>query len=456
MQYNLSPDRLVREPPEEIKEYIDENMPWDTTMAITWMLNGNLDTEIFKKHDLAITPNGECWNRDSDGFVPKILNGLYAERSARKKEMLNLKQEIEDKKVPTDAIPKVKNEIARLDTLQMALKILMNSEYGAMANEYFRWFSLEIAEGITSSGQLAIQWVAKHLDIYLNSIMQTEGKEYVFYMDTDGLYVEFDTLVSRFFPDGLSVDDIVTMLDQVCTHRIEPEIDRIYDRLADYTNAHNQKMVMKREVIANKGIWTSKKRYALHVYDSEHVRYAEPKTKIMGLESVRSSIPLKCRNAFETAVKLTLKKDEDAVQSFVENFRAEFWKLPIEEIAFPRGVNNIEKWQDHAGMPKKSTPIHVRASIVFNRFLSDFNMTDIETIKSGDKIKYIYLKDENPLKSHVTGFPSYVPDELLGQIKDFVDYELQFEKTFLTPIANFLQVIGWTPEFEITLLNVTE
>lgn len=452
MQYNLSPDRFIphEQLPAEVLHYINQ-MPHETVHKIDWMLAGNLDNTLFKKHDISITPNGQCWKRGGDGFIPKILNGLYAERSQRKQEMLSLQQQIEDGFIPEADVPATKNEIARLNTLQMALKILMNSEYGAMANEYFRHFSLEIAEAITSSGQLAIRWAGNYLNDYMNKICATTDKEYVFYMDTDSLYVEFDTFVEKYNLNQGTLGETTDILNKVATDKIEPEIERIYKGLALYTNAHNQKMVMKREVIADQGVWTAKKRYALNVHDSEHVRYAEPKIKIMGLESVRSSIPQPCRDAYKEAVKLTLTQDESTVQNYVAEFEDHYRSAELMDIAFPRGVNNIEKWIGENGMPISRCPIHVRASIVFNKFIDDHHITDIEKIKSGDKIKYVYLKDGNPLRSHVVGFPSFMPQDLKDIILKHIDYRTQFEKSFLTPISNFVQVVKWNPVYENTL-----
>lgn len=455
MQFNISPDMHIpyKDLPKELQDYVDNTIPSDTVFAIDWMLEEKLDTDLLIKHNVTMTPNGEFWKRGEDGFIPKILNGLYAERSASKKKMLSLEQEIENNVYTDDVIPAIKNEIARLDTLQMALKILMNSEYGAMANEYFRHFSIEIAEGITSAGQLAIQWAGTKLDLYLNKMCGTERVEYVFYMDTDSLYVEFDILVQKYFPKNLSAGETITMLDKVCKEKIEPEIDKIYQQLATYTNAHAQKMVMKREVLADNGIWTAKKRYALNVFDSEGVRFAEPKVKIMGLESVRSSIPQPCRDAYKDAVKLSLTKDEKDVQDYVTYFEAIYKNDDIHAIAFPRGVNNIEKWVGGDGVPKSGCPVHVRATIVFNNYLTKNGIVDYEKIQSGDKIKFVYLKDENPLMSHVVGFPSLIPSKLYDIIVEHLDYDKQFEKSFLTPIDNLLSVVGWKAEYENDLMS---
>ena len=125
----------------------------------------------------------------------------------------------------------------------------------------------------------------------------------------------------------MDVDKAVNYLDKVCSEKIEPLIDECYEDLADYLNVFQQKMIMKREVIADKGIWTAKKRYMLNVHDSEGVRYDEPKLKVMGIESVRSSTPSACRERLKESIELSMNESEDVVVDYIEDFREEFKTL---------------------------------------------------------------------------------------------------------------------------------
>jgi len=313
MGINISPEKRIPDDmlPKELKDLRVDLLGVES--GIRLLLEEKIDTSILRKYDVSLSPNGQFYKRDADGFIPVILEGLYNERKAVKRSMLDDKQKMED-----DSSLNLGSQISQKNTLQMALKILMNSEYGALANQYFRYFDLRNAEAVTSSGQLAILWVAKHLNIFLNRIIKTEDVDYVVAIDTDSVYLNLEGLVDRFVrPKSSSTERIVGVIDGWASKILEPEIDRIYDELAKYVNAHRQKMVMSREVIADKAFWTGKKRYALNVHDNEGVRYAKPKTKIMGLECVRSSTPEFCRNYIKDGIVKILTEDERHVQEFI-------------------------------------------------------------------------------------------------------------------------------------------
>lgn len=343
-------------------------------------------------------------------------------------------------------IKELENQISAKNTLQMAIKILMNSEYGAMANAYFRYFDLRNAEAITSSGQLAIMWVAKHLNIYLNRIIGSDGVDYVIAIDTDSVYLNLENLVAKYVDvENTDTLKIVDTIDKWSQNLIEPEINRIYDNLAEYTNAYKQKMVMAREVIADTGFWVGKKRYALNMYDKEGVRYTEPKTKIMGLESVRSSTPELCRNMISDCINIILRTDEEEFQRYINDAETNFYKQDYSDVSFPRGVNNIEKW-NNKGRPKKSCPIAVRGAIVYNNFIKENNLVNAEKIQSGDKIKFAYLKMPNTFRSNVISYPQGLPEEVHTELGKYIDYAKQWEGSFLKPIILYGSAVGWKHE----------
>jgi DNA polymerase elongation subunit (family B) len=204
-------------------------------------------------------------------------------------------------------------------------------------------------------------------------------------------------------------------------------------------------MQMKREVIADRGIWTAKKRYILNVHDSEGVRYKEPKLKMMGIEAVKSSTPEICRTAIKDALKIVMMGKEHELQEFVLDFRKTFTSASFEEVAFPRGVSSIHKYRDSASLYRKSTPIHVRGSLVYNDQLVQKKLTQkYEQINEGEKIKFCYLKMPNPVKENVLSVPNYLPPEL--GISDYIDYDKQFDKAFLEPMKVILDTIQWEAE----------
>lgn len=344
-------------------------------------------------------------------------------------------------------------DISKYKNLQLAKKVQLNSAYGAIGNKYFRYFDVRKAEAITLSGQLSIKWIERRLNEYLNKLLETEECDYVVASDTDSVYISFDALVRKCFAEGSDPVKITNFLDKVATEKLEPFIDKSYEELRGLMNGYSQKMVMKREAIADKGIWTAKKRYMLNVYDNEGVRYAEPKLKMMGIETVKSSTPQSCRTALKKAISLIMNSDEQSVQDFISNFRKEFEQLPFEEIAFPRSVSDLGKYDDRRGdglnIPK-GCPIHVRGSLAFNHMLREKKLTKkYESIKDGEKIKFCYLKMPNPSTQNILSVMNTLPKEF--NIEAYIDHDIQFEKAFLDPLRTILDSVNWSPEKQSTL-----
>jgi len=352
----------------------------------------------------------------------------------------------------------LEKDISKYKNLQLAKKVQLNSAYGALGNQYFRFFDVRMAESITLSGQLSIRWIEARMNEYLNKLLKTENEDYVIASDTDSLYITFDRLVDKVLPKGDSVSEsdykgkVVDFLDNVARQKIEPFIDKSYQDLADLMNAYDQKMFMKREAIADKGIWTAKKRYILNVYDNEGVRYTDPKLKMMGIEAVKSSTPMSCRNRMKEAFNLIMNATELEVQQFIADFREEFKTLPFEEVAFPRSVSELSKYTTdpkELSIPK-GAPIHVRGSLVFNYLLHKHKLTKrYEVIKDGEKIKFCYMKEPNPAGQNVLSVLSSLPKEFA--INQYIDYDTQFDKAFVEPLKIVLNSIGWEHEKTATL-----
>ncbi len=316
-----------------------------------------------------------------------------------------------------------------------------------MGSEYFRFFDVRQASAITTSGQLAIQWIEKKLNGYLNRLLGTDNKDYVIASDTDSVYLTLDELVRKTFASDVGTHDprkAISFLDKACETKLQPFINKSYEELAEYTNALTQKMQMKRESLADKGLWTAKKRYVLNVYNVEGVEYAKPKIKVTGLEMIKSSTPAACREKLWEALDILLNKDEETMIDFIEKFRKDFRTLPILDIAFPRGMNNLEEYSAEGNTseslfdvdafitPGEKTPVHVRGAIVYNETLRTRKLLKkYPTIKEGEKLKFIYLKEPNIIRSNVISLPQIVPVEF--GLEKMIDYDLQFEKSFLEP-----------------------
>ena len=430
MQYNISPETLL-----------EERHP---TASVDRILNEEINFELYK--DNAVCANGAMYRKDIRGFLPELMEKMYGDRVIFKKRMLQAKQEYE--KTPTKALEK---EIARCNNIQMAKKISLNSAYGAIGNQYFRYYKLANAEAITLSGQVSIRWIESKMNAYLNKLLQTEETDYVIASDTDSIYLNLGPLVDKFF-SAKSSDKaaIVGILDKICKEKFEPFIERSYQELADYVSAYDQKMQMKRENIAERGIWTAKKRYILNVWNSEGVQYSEPKLKMMGIEAVKSSTPAPCRRMIKDGLKLMMNATEDDVIDFIEKCRAEFSSLPPEQIAFPRTASNVQKYHSHADIYVKGTPIHIRGALLFNYYIKDKKLTNkYSLIGNGEKIKFLYLKKPNIIQENVVSFIQDFPKEL--NLDKYIDYELQFQKSFVEPLKAILDAIGWKVEKTATL-----
>ena len=425
MQYNISPETLL-----------EERHP---TANVERILKEEINFEMHK--DYAVCANGAMYRKDVRGFLPELMDKMYGERVIFKKRMLKAKQEYE--KTPTDAL---KKEIARCNNIQMAKKIALNSAYGAIGNQYFRYYKLANAEAITLSGQVSIRWIENKMNEYLNKLLKTDNKDYVIASDTDSIYLHLGDLVSRVFTDGVrDKGKVVEFLDKACQDQIEPFIEKSYQTLASYVNAYDQKMQMKRENIADRGIWTAKKRYILNVWNSEGVAYAEPKLKIMGIEAVKSSTPAACRDMIKGALKLMMTGTEDDIITYIDNCRSKFKALPPENVSFPRTASDVQKYKSSNSIYIKGTPIHVRGALLFNHLIKDRKLTNkYSLIDNGEKIKFCYLISPNPIHENVISFIQDFPKEL--DLNKYVDYELQFEKSFLDPLKIILDVIGWNVE----------
>ena len=431
MQYNISPETLL-----EGRE----------TVNVEYLLNQQFDNSELIAQNKTMTANGVCYSRDKQGFMPALMEEMYKNRSKFKKQMLKLQQEYEHDKSNND----LRKEISRLNNLQMAMKIALNSAYGAMGNQYFRYFDLRMAEGITTSGQLSIRWMANKLNAFLNKTLQTTvKKDYVIAIDTDSIYLTLETLVEKMCP-GKTDDQKIAYMDKVCEEIFQPFIDKGYQELADYVNAYQQKMQMKREVLADKAIWTAKKRYIMNVHNSEGVQYAEPKIKVMGLEMVKSSTPQVIRNKLKESIKVILAGDQSVLHKYINDFRVEFWGLPVEEIAFPRSVNGLKEYGASSTIYRKSTPIHVRGALLLNHHLKLLNLEKkYQPIRDGDKIKFVYLKTPNSIQEDIISFVNELPKEL--NIHKYVDYDKQFQKVFLDALQIVIEPLGWKVEEQSSL-----
>ena len=428
MEYNISPETLV-----------PTRYP---SISVDKILNGEIDIDS----DYCVAANGAQYRKDIQGFLPEMMQKIYDERTIYKKKMLIAKSEYEktgDKELQAD--------ISAFNNIQMARKIQLNSAYGAIGNQYFRYFNIANAEAITLSGQLSIRWIENKMNSYINKILKTKEVDYVIASDTDSIYLNLGSLVETVFKGREKSDQsVLRFLEKVCDVEFEKYIQNSYEALATTVNAYDQKMFMKRENIANKGIWTAKKRYILNVWNSEGVQYAEPKLKMMGIEAVKSSTPAACRTAIKDALKVIMNGTESDVQEFVGDFRKKFETMPPEDIAFPRGCNGVGKFSNPATIYSKGTPIHVRGALLYNFHAKKNKVTHkYPLIQEGEKVKFLYLRRPNKINENVISFFQTLPKEF--GLDKYIDFDLQFQKSFLDPLQVIMDTINWKAEKIATL-----
>ena len=386
--------------------------------------------------DHSISASGISYSNSKEGIIPSIMRSLYDDRKVAKKQMIEAQ--------------KAGKDYNALHLKQFAIKILLNSGYGAMTNKYYRWYDRRMGESITLSGQMVIRSTEKAINAWMNKVMATDNVDYIVAIDTDSNYVNMQPMVDKFFANK-SREQITDILDKVAQDQMQPMLEKEFLDIKQYLNCYEQKMVMEREAIASSAFWTAKKRYAMCVWDMEGVRMPsdKPKLKIQGLEAIRSSTPAVCREPLLNLIEKVLQTDEDTVQKYIADFKKDFMNFHFSDIGMPRTVNNIRKYEQADGF-MKGTPPHVRGAIVYNRLLKRHNLQKIwEPMKESEKGKFVYLREPNNVGTDVISFNTDIPSEF--DCEKYIDKEKMFEKIIVDPVTNILTPVGWTVEKKLTL-----
>ena len=221
----------------------------------TYLGKIDMDIETFlemKPHtidaDKIITPVGAIYDRSKRGLVPTLIEHFMQMRREAKNEMLRLEQELENGSVSKS----LESKISALDNKQMAIKILMNSLYGALANEHFRFYKYEHAASITLTGQFALRSIEKHIDAELNDLFKTEGAKYLIYGDTDSLYFTLDAVFKKY---SITEANAIKTLEKLAQEKMSPTVNKICQICCDYMHSYENRLVFKTEIAADKGIF---------------------------------------------------------------------------------------------------------------------------------------------------------------------------------------------------------
>lgn len=480
-QVNISPETLVGQfALQPIHDYINKVAPRPSD-------------------EYSCSPSGWMYDKNKDGVIPVEITKVFFQRKEHKNYMLGAQRNMElikeilhntefgDGTVPSgvdvrkdfnDEIKSLiktmsKNELEQFldicdaasiagNTAQINRKLLINSLYGALGNIWFRYYDLRNATSITLFGQMAIQWIERKINEYLNKVVGTENHKYVIAGDTDSVYICIDPLVDKVGEDKFrDTNHLVDFLDKFAKEKLEPAIDSAFREMAEYMNNKEHLMFMDREAISGPplgskglgGFWTAKKRYALNVWDMEGTRYAEPKLKIMGLETQKSSTPKACQKALKECIRRMLQEGEESVQSYFKEFEAEFRTKDYKTIAAVSSANNIAKY-DVDGYPGPKCPYHIRGILTYNRATK--GIKGAPEISEGEKVMVLPLKQQNPFGDTCISWPSgtEITPEIREDVLKSIDYAALFAKTFTKPLSSFTEAARIDYEKKASLFDM--
>lgn len=439
VSYNISPETIT-------------DIHLDVT--VDGLLDQKYDLSFLEEQNLTMACNGWCFDRSKQGLFPFLAQTYYDRRVDYKKAMIKAKKELEILPEGSTLIKQKKEEIARFAAKQQSMKIFINSLYGFCGTPSSRYFDVRLAEAITVSGQVAIRWLANRSNDYLNKALGTKDVDRVVLVDTDSLVLTIKDLIAKVYP-GHSTEETINYMDKLGEKVFQPIIDKSFHDLSVYTNMFENKLAAKRENLVDIMLSQNRKHYAMNVWDSEGVRYSTPQLKIMGLSMVKSSTPGAVRSMLKDSLNIVLKGTEESIREYVAKCKSNFHNLSVEQIAFPRSVAGLDTYKDSSSIYKKATPIHVRGSLLYNFHTKRLGLDkNYSVIQDSDKIKFVYLKPNNPICENVISFIDKLPDEL--GLHQYIDYNTMFDKTFKESIQDLVDVLGWTVESKPTLEDFFE
>jgi len=297
-----------------------------------------------------------------------------------------------------------------------------------------------MARAITGNGRYYIQLMANYIEKGLQELLPS-SKPYIVYGDTDSNYFFVEPFVKKAFENNAdaSITDKVDFCDNLYNDVIDKFVQKSITDFCKEYNAYNQAVIgSAREIISDKAIWTAKKKYIARVFDSEGVRYSEPKIKVMGLDLIRSGTPPFVKKKLKESIDIILDSNESTMTDWKDKSFQEYMKQPLNDISKIQGVSSIDYVQGQKGIP-----IGARSAMKHNAFIKKNNLeNEIQIIQAGDKIHQMYLKEPNIFGSNIIAWTS---DNFIKHIEEAncVNYELCFEKYFLAPLQLMTDALKW-------------
>lgn len=456
MQWNISPEKFVEHltveqwlqslSDNEIDEFIEKSTSEkqikflkdlkdmnNLGYAVTPIDRENVDQRmidhVIPQHpNYIMTSNGYYFQRGELGIIPTLLLENFMERKTIKKSMIPLKKELEN--LGSDKV--IENKLSSMKVNEQGIKIMMNAEYGALANVYFRYCKYELCSSVTMNGQFVIISL-------INAIKEKLPKIKIIFGDTDSNGFGLEDIVKESCVN-MSEKETIQWVISFCNETIQPIIAETYEKLSRYVNAPKNYMKMSREKIISDGIWVAKKHYAFRNVVEDELVLDHAKYGYKGLSCVKSSTPKAIRNEQKRFIE-TILMDETNISNVMGECKKAIMKLEPTKIAFPKTCNGLAKYSDNEGNPIKGAGSHVKAALVYNKYIRENNLeNEYPIIQEGEKIRFIELKQPNRFNSDTFGFINRIPNDPL--ILEYIDYDKMYFKGFEKPMMEILERIN--------------
>ena len=399
--------------------------------------------EVIKDSNLGVAANGVLYNQDKPGLIADILDTWFKQRVEFRK--------LESQYGAAGDTEKYEFYAKR----QLVQKILLNSMYGVLGLPAFRFYDIDNAEAVTITGQTVIKKTAEMANIKYWKELGTK-EDYNVYIDTDSIYMMAEPLVKHRFPEYKSFDE-QRMADEVNTIAEETQtfLNNFYDLLSERffgIPKDKHRFEIKKEYISKAGFWVAKKRYAQWMVLKNGIKC--DKLDVKGLDVVRSSFPKAFQGFMSTMLKdILMGKDNDYIDKTLIEFKNSLPTLPVKTIAKGGAIKELSKyddgkWRKDSGLQiavfEKGTPAHVKAGIAYNRLLKFFNSPfKHEPIRDGDKVKWVYLR-QNPLGLDTVAFKDYNdPKEIMDFIEQYIDRDMIYKAELENKLDDFYNALKW-------------